>query len=115
MVAAAFTEVVIFKGTANSRVIHLPLTVSDVAAEYAVAPDGQGVFTLPSDQPYAMIDIIVVTGGTDTNHQDIYANGLATGLRIGNKRNLNTSNFRQFQTTPVVFKPGSNIRFKQAA
>lgn len=115
MVAAAFTETLIMKGTSNGRVLHIPLTVSDVAAEYAVAPDGNGFIQLPSDQNYAIIDLIVVTGGTDTNFQGIFANGLDTGLKISNKSNLNTSNFRQFMTAPVTFKAGSLLRFKQSA
>lgn len=113
MTAVAFTETLIFKGTSNGKVIHMPMTVSDVSGEYAVAPDGQGFIQLPSDQNYALIDVIVVTGGTDTSNQDIYINGLTSGLRIDNKSNLNTSNFRQFATAPVTFKAGSNLRFKQ--
>jgi len=115
MAAAAFTQTLILKGTANGRVIHCPQTVSDVATEFAIAPDGNGFVQMPGDQAYALVDMIVVTGGTDTNFQDIFVNGLQSGLRVANKANLNTSNFRQFQSAPVVFKPGSLLRFKQAA
>ena len=115
MVAAAFTQTLILKGLNNGRVIHVALTVSDVANEYAIAPDGNGFLQIPGDQNYALCDMIVVTGGTDTNFQDIYANGLQTGLRVANKANLNTSNFRQFQSAPVPFKAGALLRFKQAA
>lgn len=115
MVAAAFTETLIFKGQRDGRVIHYGMTVSDVAAEYAIAPDGNGFLQLPSDQNYTLADIIVVTGGTDTNFQTVWANGLDTGLKVSNKSNLNTANFRQFLTAPVTFKAGSLIRFKQAA
>lgn len=114
MAAAAFTQVVIFRGLENGRVIHVPMSVDDVAANFGTAPDGQAFIQLPSDQAYAMIDVIVVTGGTDTNFQDIYVNGLASGLRIGNKSNLNSSNYRQFQGAPVTFKAGSLLRFKEA-
>jgi len=114
MVAAAFTQTLVFKGTSNGRVIHMPLKVSDVVDEFATAPDGQGFIQLPSDQNYSLADIIVVVGGTDTTAQDIFVNGLASGLRMDNKSNLNTSNFRQFATAPVAFKAGSNLRLKQS-
>jgi hypothetical protein len=115
MAAVPFTETLILKGNSNGRVMHIPLTVSDVADAFAIAPDGNGFLQLPSDQDYSIIDLIVVTGGTDTNFQKVFVNGLDTGLQISNKSNLNTSNFRQFATAPVAFKAGSLIRFKQAA
>lgn len=115
MAAAAFVETMILKGTKNGKVLHYPLTVSDVAAAFALCPDSSDVIQIPSDQDYAMIDMIVVTGGTDTNFQDIFLNGLATPLRISNKSNLNTSNFRQYATAPVVFAAGSRLKLKQSA
>lgn len=115
MTAVPFTETMIFKGTSNNRVIHMPLSVSDVVGEYAVAPDGNNFIQLPSDQNYALVDVIVVTGGTDTQFQNIFANALDTGLKLSNKSNLNTSNFRQFATAPVVFKSGSLLKLKQAS
>lgn len=115
MAAAAFTQTLILRGTGNGRVIHVPMTVSDIAGEYAIVPDGNGFLQIPADQPYALVDIIVTTGGTDTKFQDIYANGLQTGLRIANTANLNTSNNRQFQSAPVSFKPGALLKLKQAA
>ncbi len=114
MAAAAFTQIMIFRG-GNGRVIHVPMTVDDVAAGYAISPDGNGFLQLPSDQNYALIDLIVITGGTDSHFQDIYANGLATGIRINNKSNLNTAVNRQFQGAPVIFKKGALLRFKQSA
>lgn len=115
MTAAAFTQVAIFQGASNGRTIHLAQTVSDVANEYAVAPDGNGFVQLPSDQNYMLKDLIVITGGTDTKFQDVYANGLATGIRINNVSNLNSAVNRQFQSAPIVFKSGALLRFKQAA
>lgn len=115
MAAVAYTEMAIFKGTNNGRVIHYPLSVSDVAGEFAIGTDGNGFIQIPSDQPYALVDLIVTIGGTDTKFQDIFSNGLATGLRIANTSNLNTANYRQFQGAPVVFKSGSLLRLKQAA
>lgn len=115
MVAAAFSQTMIWKGTSNGRVIHMPCSLDDVAGNFATFPDGNAFLQLPSDQVYALIDVIVVTGGTDTNFQNIFVNGLDSGLKLSNKSNLNTSNFRQFATAPVQFKAGSLIRLKQSA
>lgn len=115
MAAAAFTQTLIFKGQGNGRVVHVSQTVSDVAAEYAINPDGSNFLPLPSDQNYALIDLIVVTGGTDTNFQKLFINGLDSGIKISNKSNLNTSNFRQFATAPIVIKAGSVLKLVQSA
>jgi len=115
MVAAPFNETLIFKGLSNGRTIHLRCTVSDVAAAFAVSPDGNAFIQLPGDQAYALSDIIVVTGGTDTSNQEIFANSMSTGIVIDNKSNLNTANYRQFQQAPVAFKAGTLLRLKQAA
>lgn len=114
MVAAAFTQTLIFKG-ANGRVIHVSQTVDDVAGNYAISPDGSNFLALPSDQNYALIDMIVVTGGTDTNFQKLFINGLDSGIKISNKSNLNTSNFRQFATAPITVKAGSMIKLLESA
>lgn len=115
MAAVPFTETVIFKGTSNGRVIHVGMTVDDVANNYAIAPDGNGFIQLPSDQNYLLADIIVVVGGTDTNFQQLFINSLDSGIKISNKSNLNTANFRQFATAPIVIKAGSLIRLKETA
>lgn len=114
MAAVPFTETLIFKG-ANGKVIHVRATVSDVAAAFAIYPDANNFFILPSDQAYYLADIIVVTGGTDTAQQLLFVNGLNSGITIDNKSNLNTSNNRQFQGAPIGFKPGSMIRLTQSA
>lgn len=115
MAAAAFTQTLILRGTRNGKVVHMPMTVSDVAAAFAQTPAGDNYIQLSNDQDYSLIDVIVVTGGTDTNFQDILINGLQSPLRISNKSNLNTSNFRQFSTAPVTFAAGAQLKFKQAA
>jgi len=115
MAAVAFTQTLIFKGQGNGRVIHVSQTVSDVAAAYAINPDGSDFLALPSDQNYALIDMIVVVGGTDTNFEQLFINGMDSGIKISNKSNLNTSNFRQFATAPIVIKAGSVIKLKQSA
>lgn len=66
MGAAAFTQLSIFQGVRDGRTFHVAQTVSDVAGEYAIAPDGNGFVQLPSDQNYMLKDLIVVTGGTET-------------------------------------------------
>ena len=115
MAAVAFTETAIFIGASNGRTMHLRLTLSDVAAAFAIAPDGNSFIQLPSDQDYWMKDVIVVTGGTDTTNQEVFANSMSTGLIVDNKSNLNTANSRQFQQAPVKFKAGSLLRLKQLA
>jgi len=115
MGAVAFIQTLIFRGASNGRVIHVPMTVSDVAGEYAISPDGNSFIQLPSDQAYLLVDVIVDTGGTDTKFEDIYVNQLSSGLRITNKANLNSSNNRQFQSAPVAFRSGSFLRLKQAS
>ena len=115
MAAAAFTETLIFMGTSNGRTMHIRQTCSDVAAAFTVSPDGNSFVQLPGDQNYQLRDVIVVTGGTDTTNQEIFANSMSTGLVIDNKSNLNTANARQFQQAPVTFKAGSLLRLKQLA
>jgi len=115
MAAVAFVETAIFKGASNGETKQYSLTVSDVAAAFAIGQDGSDFIQLPSDQPYALIDMIVVVGGTDTNFQEIFANGQSTGIKLSNKSNLNTSNYRQFQQAPMVFKPGTVLKLKQLA
>jgi len=114
MAAAAFVETLILKGS-NGRIIHMPVTLSDVANAFGIYPDSADFLQLPSDQDYSLIDVIVVTGGTDTNFQNVFVNQLDSGLKISNKSNLNTSNFRQFATAPVTFRAGSTIKLKQTA
>jgi len=114
MGAVAFTETLILRGLKDQRVIHVPLTVSDVNGEYAVGPDGNGFIQIPADQHYLFSDLIVETGGTDTRFQDVFLNSLATGLRITNKANLSTAGtVRQFQGAPIPIKSGSLMRLKQ--
>lgn len=113
MAAAAFVETLILKGLSNNRTIQVPLTVSDVTTQYATAPDGNTFVQLPSDQPYAIVDLIVSVGGTDTRFQDLFINGLASGITVTNTSNLNTSNFRQFQNAPVGLKAGAMLRLVQ--
>ena len=114
MAAVAFTETLVFRG-GNGKVIHARATLTDIAAAFAIFPDGNSFFVLPSDQVYSLVDIIVVIGGTDTNQQVLFINGLNSGIAVDNKSNLNTANNRQFQQAPIAFRPGSMLRLTQAA
>lgn len=114
MAAAAFTGTMIFKG-ANGRVMHIRCTMSDVAAAAWVFPDGSSTLTLPAETNWSLVDMIIVTGGTDTTQSALWVNQLNSGLVIDHKSNLNTSQFRQFITNPVGFKAGSQLKLVQAA
>lgn len=115
MVAAAFTGTLIFKGVKSGSTIYQRITVSDVAGGFWVFPDGNSFLQLPADEPYALVDVIMVTGGTDTTNAQLYVNQKNTGIVIDNKSNLNTSQYRQFINNPLGFKPGALIRAIQAA
>lgn len=114
MAAAPFTQTMILRGR-NGRTMHIRAKASDVVGEFLEFPDGNTFLQLPGDQDYALQDIIVVTGGTDTSNQEIFANSQSTGLVIDNKSNLNTANSRQFQQASVTFRAGTLLRLKQAA
>jgi len=114
MAAAAFTGTLIFKG-ANGRTIQVRSTMSDVAAAAWVMPDASTTLQLPSDTNWSLVDIIIVTGGTDTTNSDLFVNQLNSGLVIDHKSNLNTAQFRQFITNPVTFRAGSQLKLVQRA
>lgn len=113
MAAVPFTATIILRGQGNGKVVHMPMTVSDVNAAFGAFPDGSSELQLGSDQNWAIVDIIVVVGGTDTTTMDIFKNNLNASIQIVNKANLNTSNNRQFQDNPIGFEAGSTLKFKQ--
>jgi hypothetical protein len=114
MAAAAFTGTLIFKG-GNGRVSHIRVTMSDVAAAAWVFPDGSTTLNLPADTNWSLVDVIIVTGGTDTTNSEIYVNQANTGITIDHKSNLNTVQYRQFITNPIGFKAASQIKLIQRA
>lgn len=114
MAAVPFTATLIFKG-ANGRVMHIRSTISDVAAAYWIYPDGSNTLNLPADTSWSLVDVIVVTGGTDTTNSELFVNQTNTGLVIDHKSNLNTVQYRQFITNPIGFKPASQIKLTQRA
>ena len=113
MVAAAYKATIILVGTKNKRSIMMPIAFDDVDGNFATFPDGTTVLQLDTDQNYAITDLIVVTGGTDTTSVDIFKNGLNASLQIVPTANLNSSNNRQFQSNPQTFMSGSKLMFKQ--
>lgn len=115
MAAAAFTTTMIFRGMRTGKTIHVRCTVSDVAAAYWIFPDGSSTLQLPADDNYSLVDVIIVTGGTDTTQSQLYVNQLNSGIVVDHKSNLNTSQFRQFITNPISFRAGSQLKLVQAA
>jgi len=112
MGAAAFTGTLIFKG-GNGKVMHVRCTMSDVTTQAWVFPDASTTLQLPANTNWSLIDCIIVTGGTDTTQSQLYVNQLNTGLVIDHKSNLNSSNFRQFNTAPIGFAAGSVLKLIQ--
>lgn len=114
MAAAAFTATLVLRGS-KGTITHQRCTVSDVAAAYWIFPSGDAFYQLPSDEAWYLVDVIVVTGGTDCTNSELFVNQKSAGLYIDHKSNLNTSNQRQFTSAPVGFKPGAQIKLVQRA
>ena len=87
--------------------------MNDATTVSWVFPDGGTTLQLPSDTNWSLVDVIIVTGGTDTTQSTLYVNQLNSGLVVDHKSNLNTSQFRQFITNPVSFRAGSQLRLIQ--
>jgi hypothetical protein len=93
--------------------MHIRATISDVNAAYWIYPDGSSTLNLPADTTWSLVDVIVVTGGTDTSNSQLYVNQTNSGLVIDHKSNLNTVQYRQFITNPIGFKAASQIKLVQ--
>lgn len=113
MAAAAYKSTMIIKGLKNGKTTHMPVSFDDVNDNYATFPDGGTALQLAADQDYAIVDWIVVTGGTDTTTVDIFKNNLNASIQLVPKANLNTSNNRQLQMNPIGFSAGAQLKFKQ--
>jgi len=59
--------------------------------------------------------MILTSAGTDTTQSDIFANDNTIGVQVSNGANLGTVFNRQFMSSPIAFKAGSRLRFKQIA
>lgn len=113
MAAVPYTGILILKGVQTNKLIHMPMTFSDVTTEFATFSDGSDSLQLNSDQGYAITDLINSVGGTDTTQVEIFKNNLTSSIVVVPKANLNTSNNRQFQGNAVGFEAGSRLKFKQ--
>lgn len=115
MTAAPFNATLIFHADDGS-IISYPCTVSDVANEYYVFPDGNNDVVLPSDHGVLhLVDVILSDDGTDTSQGEIYINGKFTGEKIMNSANKGTVYNRQFMSAPIAIAPGARLRIKQTA
>jgi len=113
MAAAAFKiamKVVNSAGQSKS----IPLTVSDVAAAFALFPSGGSELPL-SSLPCVIADMVYTAAGTDTSQLKVYINGVDTGIRIYNATNLGTVYNRQVQSAPIAVPAGALVKFEQAA
>lgn len=116
MAAAAFTGTLKFMLYSKGQAVPYTqrVTISDVNAAFYIFQDGSSDITLPSDCDYvSLVDVILVTGGTDTTSATIFANQRETGEIIDNKSNLTTNQSRQYMGSPVNFKPGARLKFRQ--
>jgi hypothetical protein len=114
MAAAAFTATLIFKG-ANGKQLYVRATITDVAAAYWIYPDGSNILQLPASTTWYLVDVVVVTGGTDTTNSELYVNQMNSGIVIDHKSNLNTVQNRIFQANPLGFAAGSQLKLIQRA
>lgn len=115
MTAAPFTATLVFH-CEDGSIISYPCTVSDVANEYYVFPDGNNDVVLPSDHGVLyLVDVILSASGTDTSQGEIYVNGKFTGEKIQNAANVGTVFNRQFMSAPIAIAPGARLRIKQTA
>jgi len=112
--AAAFTATLIAAaGSPNGERKSFPLTLSDVNAEYAIFPSGGSEIVLNGKYDVWLTDIIIITGGTDTNFLEIFINGVSTGTKLNNDSSLNTTQIRPLMQAPVKVPAGSMVKFKQ--
>jgi len=116
MAAAAFKGTVSLRGISGESYIEA-ISMSDVANAY-VTFDATGLTFCHIPEPAAIVDIVCVTGGTDTTKMRIFVNGRDTGKTFVNTAVLNTINNRV--PLPInVGKPSSgqgvDLQIKQLA
>lgn len=113
MAAAAF-KIAMTVRNAKGQARSIPLTVSDVAAAFALFPSGSSEMTLSSTDAY-VTDMVYTAAGTDTSQLQVFINGVDTGIRVYNGANLGTVYNRQVQQSPIFVPAGALIRFTQLA
>ena len=115
MTASPFKAVLIFTCEDGTQV-NYPCTVSDVAGEYYVFPDGNNDVVLPMTHGVLFLtDVILSDVGADTTQAEIYVNGKFTGEKIMNSANKGDVFNRQFMSSPIAIAPGARLRIKQVA
>ena len=92
MAAAAFKGTISLLGISGAQYIE-PFSMSDVANAYATF-DSSGLTFLQLPEPCTIVDIVEVTGGTDTTKTRIWVNNKDTGITYVNTSILNTINNR---------------------
>lgn len=113
MAAAAFTIAMAVRN-AKGQKKSVRLTVSDVAAAFALWPSGESSVPLSSVDSWVE-DMIFSAAGTDTTQLDVIVNGIDTGMRVANGANLATGVNRQIQGAPIFVPAGALLRFIQRA
>ena len=101
MVAAAFKGVISLQGISGTQYVE-PFSMSDVANAFATF-DSSGLAFLQLPEPCTIVDIVEITGGTDTTKTRVWVNNRDTGITWVNTAILNTINNR----VPLPIKIGN--------
>ena len=118
MAAAPEYGTFVFKGLQSGRIYNVDIYFSDVADALINFDGGAGAsstsptsFTAP--EQVMLIDVAIVTGGTDTKKLQIMRNNQPTGDFLRHTQHLNTSPAR----SPVMlgFRAGTEVRAIQKA
>jgi hypothetical protein len=101
MAAAAFKGTISLQGISGNQYIE-PFSMSDVANAFATF-DSSGLSFLQLPEPATIVDVVEVTGGTDTTKTRVWVNNRDTGITWVNTSILNTINNR----VPLPVKIGN--------
>lgn len=113
MAPAPFKAVLVLK-TASGKGYTQRCDVSDVVGEFYIFQDGSSDLTV-GNEPTFLVDVQLTAAGTDTTTSTVFANQRQTGEEIQNGLNLASNLSRQYLQTPVGFKAGARIKFRQNA
>lgn len=92
-----------------------PLTVSDVAGEYALFPSGSSEVVLNGSSDVYIVDMIYSAAGADTTQLELYVGGMAEGTKLLNATSTGSTVSRPLQQAPVKVEKGKTIKWKQLA
>lgn len=115
MAAVPFSGILKLKGVRSGQSLQYPVTMSDVVGAFYIFPDGSDSLTLPSNDDWALVDVIISVGGTDTANGNIFMNGKTTGEVIQNLANLNNNDARQFFGAAIGLKSAGRLKIEQVA